>query len=76
MSNEQGRRFEDKTARHALDERTREIDERTREVNERTREVDVREERVRAREAGMRLGYMKLLEMANGMEHILESLNG
>lgn len=61
LRNEQGRRFEDEAAWHALGERTREIDER--------------EERVRAREAGMRLGYMKLLEMANGMEHILESLN-
>lgn len=68
MRNEQGTRFEDEVARHALDERTRKVDERT-------KEVDEREEQIRAREAGMRLGYMKLLEMANGMEHILESLN-
>jgi hypothetical protein len=49
-------------ARHALEEMTKEIGER--------------EEQVRAREASIRLGYMKLLEVAKGMEGILESLNG
>lgn len=52
----------DGTARHALEELTKEVEER--------------EEQVRAREASIRLGYMKLLEVAKGMEHILESLNG
>jgi hypothetical protein len=82
MRDEQGKRFEDKAAMHALDEKTREVEAKTREVEAKTREVEAktreveeREERVRAREAGMRLGYMKLLEMANGMEHILESFN-
>jgi hypothetical protein len=68
MRDEQGKRFEDEAARYALDEKTREVEAKTRDVEE-------REEQVRAREASMRLGYMKLLEMANGMERILESLN-
>jgi hypothetical protein len=75
MRGEQGKRFEDKAAMHALDEKTREVEAKTREVEAKTWEIEEREERVRAREAGMRLGYMKLLEMVNGMEHILESFN-
>jgi hypothetical protein len=68
MENEQGKRFEDNAARYALDKKTKEIEEKR-------RDIEGREEKVRAREAGMRLGYMKLLEMATGMEHILESIN-
>jgi hypothetical protein len=52
----------DGTARHALEEMTKEVEET--------------DEQVRVREASIRLGYMKLLEMAKGMEHILETLNG
>jgi hypothetical protein len=52
----------DGTARHALEEMTKEVEER--------------EEQVRAREASIRLGYMKLLDVAKAMDGILESLNG
>jgi hypothetical protein len=67
MRDKQGKHFEDEAAMYAIDKKTREVETRTSEVEERGEEV-------RAREASMRLGYMKLLEMANGMEHILESL--
>jgi hypothetical protein len=67
MRDKQGKRFQDKAAIYAIDKKTSEVETKIREVEE-------REEEVRAREASTRLGYMKLLEMANGMEHILESL--
>jgi len=58
---DQGEGFGDDAARHALENKIKEIEER--------------EERVRAREASIRLGYMKLLDKTKGMERILESLN-
>lgn len=62
MRNAQEKCSGDGAARHALEEMTKGVEER--------------EEQVRAREASIRLGYMKLLEAAKGMEGILESLNG
>jgi hypothetical protein len=58
---DQGERVEVDAARHSLGKRLKEIEER--------------EGRVRVREASIQLGYMKLLEMAKGMERILESFN-
>jgi hypothetical protein len=59
--NDQGEGFGDNAARYALEKKMKEVKER--------------EERVWAREATIRLGYIKLLDMTKGMEHILESLN-